>query len=104
MMKVNATLSIVLLVAGFLLFTLLNQLILSGARIDLTENRLYTLSEGTEEILAEIETKRARKKKRNQQRKFGLCCNGKDYVDLEILEQVKQILVLIHTADLTSTA
>ena len=55
MMKVNATLCIVLLVAGFLLFTLLNQLILSGARIDLTENRLYTLSEGTEEILAEID-------------------------------------------------
>ena len=55
MMKANATLSIVILVAGFLLFTLLNQLILSGARIDLTENRLYTLSEGTEEILSEID-------------------------------------------------
>ena len=54
-MKANATLSIALLVAGFLLFTFLNQFILSGARIDLTQNRLYTLSKGTKEILSEID-------------------------------------------------
>ena len=54
-MKVNATLSIVILVVGFLLFTLLNHLVLSGVRVDLTENHLYTLSDGTEEILSEIE-------------------------------------------------
>ncbi len=54
-MKVNATLSIVILVVGFLLFTLLNHLVLSGVRVDLTENQLYTLSDGTEEILSEIE-------------------------------------------------
>jgi len=54
-MKANATASIIILITGFLLFTLLNQLILSDARIDLTENRLYTLSNGTKEILSEID-------------------------------------------------
>ena len=54
-MKVNATASITILASAFLLFTLLNQLILPGARIDLTENRLYTLSDGTKEILSGID-------------------------------------------------
>ena len=55
-MKVNATASITILASAFLLFTLLNQLILPGARIDLTENRLYTLSDGTKEILSGIKS------------------------------------------------
>lgn len=54
-MKTNTTLSIALLVTGFFLFTLLNQLMFSGARIDLTENRLYTLSDGTRQIIDEID-------------------------------------------------
>ena len=55
MMRANVTLSIVTLLLGFLLFSLLNQAMLSGARLDLTQNRLYTLSDGTEEILSEID-------------------------------------------------
>ena len=55
MMRANVTLSIVMLLLGFLLFSLLNQAMLSGARLDLTQNRLYTLSDGTEEILSEID-------------------------------------------------
>ena len=54
-MKVNTTLSVIIIVAGFLLFTLLNQLVLPSARVDLTENRLYTLSNGTKEVLSEID-------------------------------------------------
>ena len=55
MMRANVTLSIVMLLLGFLLFSLLNQAMLSGVRLDLTQNRLYTLSDGTEEILSEID-------------------------------------------------
>ena len=45
----------VMLVTGFLVFSLLNQLMFSGARLDLTENRLYTLSDGTLQVIDEIE-------------------------------------------------
>lgn len=54
-MKLSGTLSLLLLVSAFILFTLLNNLVLSGVRLDLTENSLYTLSEGTREVLEEID-------------------------------------------------
>lgn len=54
-MKTNATVSLTMLVIGFLLFSYLNQLMFSGVRIDLTENRLYTLSEGTIEVVDGID-------------------------------------------------
>ena len=54
-MKLNATLSLVLLLVSFLLFTLLNNLLFSGVRVDLTENRLYTVSDGTREIISVLD-------------------------------------------------
>ena len=54
-MKTNTVLSLLILIAAFLLFTLLNQLMLGGIRLDLTENRLYTLSDGTREVIDEID-------------------------------------------------
>jgi len=54
-MKANTTLSLIILIVAFLLFTLLNQLMFGGFRLDLTENRLYTLSDGTREIIDEID-------------------------------------------------
>ena len=47
--------SIIALVAGFVLFTLVNNLILSSVRLDLTENGLYSVSDGTKEIIGELE-------------------------------------------------
>ncbi|MDA1300378.1 MAG: Gldg family protein, partial [Proteobacteria bacterium] len=44
-----------LLAAGFVLVILLNNLLFSGWRLDLTENRLYTLSDGTREIIESID-------------------------------------------------
>jgi ABC-type uncharacterized transport system involved in gliding motility auxiliary subunit len=55
MMKLHATLSFILLVVAFLLFTVLNNMMFSSARLDLTENNLYTLSDGTREIIEEID-------------------------------------------------
>ncbi len=46
---------LVLLVCAFLLFSVLNNLLFSRARIDLTENKLYTLSEGTRQIIKSID-------------------------------------------------
>jgi ABC-type uncharacterized transport system involved in gliding motility auxiliary subunit len=46
------------LAAAFILFVAVNVIAeqeLRGARIDLTENRLYTLSQGTQKVLAKIE-------------------------------------------------
>lgn len=43
------------LVAAFFLFTLLNNLMLGSVRLDLTENGLYSLSDGTREIIADLE-------------------------------------------------
>jgi len=54
-MKVHATLSLILLVVTFLLFNLVNNYVASGVRIDLTENNLYTVSDGTREIIGELE-------------------------------------------------
>ena len=54
-MKVNTTLSLVLLVVSFLLFTLLNNLLFSSVRVDLTESGLYTVSDGTREIVSGLD-------------------------------------------------
>ncbi len=43
------------LVIAFGLFTIVNQSLLGGIRLDLTENGLYTLSEGTREVIADID-------------------------------------------------
>jgi len=47
--------SIVALIAGFVLFTLLNTLMLGSVRLDLTENGLYSVSDGTKEIIGDLE-------------------------------------------------
>ena len=54
-MKTHATISLIILIAAFLGFTVLNHAMLGGFRLDLTENQLYTLSEGTEEIVESID-------------------------------------------------
>ena len=46
---------LVVLAVLFLLFSVANQALFSGARLDLTENRSYTLSQGTLNILGQIE-------------------------------------------------
>lgn len=50
-----SAIALILLAAAFLVFTLLNNLWLSGIRLDLTENKLFTLSAGTREITAQID-------------------------------------------------
>ncbi|MBL6689960.1 MAG: Gldg family protein [Pseudomonadales bacterium] len=54
-MKLNATLSLILVLVTFLLFTVVNNYMASGVRVDLTENNLYTVSDGTREIIGELE-------------------------------------------------
>ncbi|GAB2492473.1 GldG family protein [Arenimonas alkanexedens] len=44
-----------LLALGFVALVALNSVLLRGARLDLTEKRLYTLSEGTRNILGRVE-------------------------------------------------
>ena len=51
----NRYFSIVVLVAGFILFTLVNNLMLGSVRLDLTENGLYSVSDGTREIIGDLE-------------------------------------------------
>ena len=46
---------LVLIALAFLAFNLFSNLSLSGARLDLTEQKLYTISAGTEQILASLE-------------------------------------------------
>ena len=46
---------LLLLAAGFLIFTALNNLLFGGLRLDLTENNLYTLSDGSKEIVRSID-------------------------------------------------
>jgi ABC-type uncharacterized transport system involved in gliding motility auxiliary subunit len=48
-------LALVLLALGFLSLVALSSVTLRGARLDLTDKRLYTLSDGTQRILARIE-------------------------------------------------
>ncbi len=50
-----SAIALILLAAAFLVFTLLNNVWLSGIRLDLTENKLFTLSAGTREITAQID-------------------------------------------------
>ena len=47
--------SIVVLIAGFVLFTLVSTLMLGSVRLDLTENGLYSVSDGTREIIGDLE-------------------------------------------------
>ena len=51
----NRYFSIVVLVAGFLAFTLVNNMMLGSFRLDLTENGLYSVSDGTREIIDDLE-------------------------------------------------
>ena len=46
---------LVLIALAFLAFNLFSSLSLTGARLDLTEQKLYTISAGTRQILAELE-------------------------------------------------
>lgn len=47
--------TLVLIAVAFLAATMVSNLLFRGVRIDLTENQLYTLSEGTKRILGSIE-------------------------------------------------
>ncbi len=51
----NSGIGLVLLAIGFLVFTVLNNQLFSGFRLDLTEGKLYTLSDGSREIIATID-------------------------------------------------
>lgn len=53
--KYYSGVGLVVLGIGFLVFTLLNNLIFNSWRLDLTKNNLYTLSEGSEEIISAID-------------------------------------------------
>jgi ABC-type uncharacterized transport system involved in gliding motility auxiliary subunit len=46
---------LVLLAVAFIVFTLMNNALFSSARLDLTENRLFTLSEGSKRIIRQID-------------------------------------------------
>src|SRR5258706_13994708 len=50
--RLPAPLALALLVVAFVALVFLSGLSLRGARVDLTANKLYTLSQGTEHILA----------------------------------------------------
>ncbi|MBI2381617.1 MAG: Gldg family protein [Gammaproteobacteria bacterium] len=43
-----------ILAVGFIAFAVLNNLVLRGARLDLSESRLYTLSEGSKRLVREL--------------------------------------------------
>ncbi|MGD8510249.1 MAG: Gldg family protein, partial [Gammaproteobacteria bacterium] len=47
--------ALVILAVLFLALTVLSNVLFKGVRLDLTEHKLYTISEGTENILADIE-------------------------------------------------
>ena len=51
----NRYLSIVLLTLCFIVFTIVNNLMFGSARLDLTENSLYSVSDGTKEIISGLE-------------------------------------------------
>ncbi len=54
-MKLSSTLTYVLLVVAFFAATMFNNALFKGARLDLTENQVYSLSQGSEEILQTID-------------------------------------------------
>lgn len=47
---------LLLIALAFLAFNLLSSMTLSGARLDLTEQKLYTISSGTRQILADLDS------------------------------------------------
>jgi ABC-type uncharacterized transport system involved in gliding motility auxiliary subunit len=53
--KIYPRLALALLVVGFVAFSALNTLLFGRLRLDLTENRLYTISPGTREIIDSID-------------------------------------------------
>ena len=54
-MNLKTSLNVTLLVLGFLLFAMINNIFVSSARLDLSENGLYSLSDGTREVVDEID-------------------------------------------------
>ncbi|MFN3239815.1 MAG: Gldg family protein [Pseudomonadales bacterium] len=54
-MNLQAKLLLLGITAAFLLFTMVNESLFDGIRLDLTENGLYTLSPGTREVIGEID-------------------------------------------------
>ena len=54
-MNLKTSLNVALLVLGFLLFAMINNSFISSARLDLSENGLYSLSDGTREVVDEID-------------------------------------------------
>jgi ABC-type uncharacterized transport system involved in gliding motility auxiliary subunit len=53
--KLYTRVGLLLIVVAFLVFTLLNNSLFSNIRVDLTENKLFTLSAGTDEIIQSID-------------------------------------------------
>ena len=53
--RIYPRLVLALLAVGFVSFMALNNLLFGGLRVDLTENRMYTVSAGTREIIDSIE-------------------------------------------------
>ena len=53
--KNKSKIQIFLIIIGFLLFIMLSNNLFKGFRFDLTENKLYTLGEGTYNIINKIE-------------------------------------------------
>jgi ABC-type uncharacterized transport system involved in gliding motility auxiliary subunit len=53
--RIYPRLALLLLIAGFVAFSALNTLLFGRLRVDLTENRLYSVSHGTREIIASID-------------------------------------------------
>ena len=54
-MNLKTSLNVALLVLAFLLFAMINNIFVSSARLDLSENGLYSLSDGTREVVDEID-------------------------------------------------
>ena len=54
-MNLKMSLNIILLVLGFLLFAMINNIFIGSARLDLSENGLYSLSDGTKQVIEEID-------------------------------------------------
>lgn len=55
MKRMTAPLSLLVVFALFLVFTIINNTFFQSVRIDLTENSLYTLAEGTKDLIEKID-------------------------------------------------
>ena len=53
--KIYSGTGLVLLAVAFLVFTLFNNMLFTGVKLDLTQGHLYTLSPGTKKIIAKID-------------------------------------------------